>query len=171
MMTTFGSDRAGHCLHSNLCTGSARKFLETPSASCLGAGTGLQVKALAAELKMDRRDVLTWLRRPPPEAVQLAAAGEAWLAPARNRAPSVPAAEGRSQAAAVPRGFEEAGPAQDGLSGPGPSVHADDAAERWDRGGKRIGREQLATLEAVFQRTRHPTVSPCLPVLLSLQMP
>jgi len=112
---------------------------------------------------MDRRDVLTWLRRPPPEAVQLASTGEAWLAPARNRGPPAPAPAGTAQAvAAVPRGFLRR-PAQLRTGFLGQGLQSAQSTQQTQSGGsgagKRIGREQLATLEAVFQRTRHPTVS------------
>lgn len=138
----------------------------------------VNVKALAAELHMDRRDVLSWLRRPPPDALKLAQAspppqsGSGTPYPLEGKT-SQQQLLGSDSAISMPqqkwldtgaaRGTAGAvGGYEEGLGKAAAASAADVALsgeqrERWQKGGKRIGQEHLATLEAVFQRSQYPT--------------
>ncbi|CAI5498565.1 unnamed protein product [Closterium sp. Naga37s-1] len=125
----------------------------------------LFVKALAAEAHLPRRDVLAFLRHPPdisalfpdlPSPSTPPAPGEG----AGEQEAAVVAQSGAAGAQGEGRGVGEKGGGEGkgadrlGMSEEGKK----EWQERWKK-GKRIRQEHLSTMEAVYQRSKYPTVN------------
>ncbi|CAI7747161.1 unnamed protein product [Closterium sp. NIES-53] len=123
----------------------------------------INVKALAAEAHLPRRDVLAFLRHPPdiyalfpdlPSPSTPPAPGEG----AGEQEAAVVAQSGAAGAQGEGRGVGEKGGGEGkgadrlGMSEEGKK----EWQERWKK-GKRIRQEHLSTLEAVYQRSKYPT--------------
>ena len=102
------------------------------------------MKSLAAELGMDRTDVLFFLKNPPPELLLMSASFEEEAAnndvPSRSKPPKVVTPE-RNQV--LKPATTEGGP-------PGP--------KSW-HSNKRLRKEHVATFERVYRQTHRPSVS------------
>ncbi|GJP57404.1 hypothetical protein CLOP_g8 [Closterium sp. NIES-67] len=127
----------------------------------------INVKALAAEAHLPRRDVLAFLRHPPdisalfPDLPSPAAPDSSPRAPADGAGAQEGAVagqsggiggEGEEKGAGEKGGGEGKGADRLGMSEEGKK----EWQERWMK-GKRIRQEHLSTLEAVYQRSKYPT--------------
>lgn len=120
----------------------------------------MQIKSLAAELCLDRAVVLELLREPPPNLLLMSAALPDKPVPTIT----VPETE---PVEAVPldttRGAVEAAePAEPEVKGKVP-VHV--MQSRWSA-QKRLKKVQVETLERVYRRTKRPTVSQVLSIVI-----
>lgn len=101
------------------------------------------MKSLAAELGMDRTDVLFFLKDPPPELLLMSASFEE--EPANNDVPSR-----KPPKVVTPERNIVSKPATTEGGPPGP--------KSWHN-NKRLRKEHVATFERVYRQTRRPSVS------------
>lgn len=130
-------------------------FLYLPSKRDIRAdvrlGGNFQVKALAADLGMDRADVLSFLRNPPPELLLMSASLDEESAE-RTASSKLAEASGRMKPSKVvtPEKREpELKPATAG----GPQ-----GPKSW-HSNKRLRKEHIATFERVYRQSQRPSVS------------
>ncbi|XP_024540144.1 protein OVEREXPRESSOR OF CATIONIC PEROXIDASE 3-like [Selaginella moellendorffii] len=112
----------------------------------------LKVKALAGETGLDRRDVLTFLRDPPPELIELI---DSISDKESDEEEDKPEDQTGTQEQDSEAGKEENdSPRVERIGLPGDTQGTGPKA--W-YGKKRIRKEHLETFEKVFQRTKRPT--------------
>lgn len=114
----------------------------------LACDCSLQVKSLAAELGMDRSDVLSFLRDPPPELLLMSAQLE----------------EEDEAAAAAPKKVEakvekapRTAPSRKQSAPPSTPSGGPQNPRSW-HGNKRLKKEHVATFERVYRQTNRPSV-------------
>ncbi|CAI5985748.1 unnamed protein product [Closterium sp. NIES-64] len=127
----------------------------------------INVKALAAEAHLPRRDVLAFLRHPPDISALFPDLPSPSTPPTTSPAPGGGAgeqetavvahsgaagAQGEGSGVGEKAGGEGKGADRLGMSEEGKK----EWQERWKK-GKRIRQEHLSTLEAVYQRSKYPT--------------
>lgn len=106
-----------------------------------------QVKILSAELGMDRADVLSFLRNPPPELLLMSDELENEVAEASERAEAK--VEKAPKVAAASR--KQPAPPLNPSGGP-------QSPRSW-HGSKRLKKEHIATFERVYRNSTRPSVN------------